>query len=149
MQLGVNIAANSLSAGSDLTALLPRYINIRRGSIICWAIGMAYCPWHVLSSSNNFATYLSAYSLFLSSIIGVILADYYVLRRGYFNVPRLFSTRDDAGNGPSPYYFAKGINLRAFAGYIAGIATSVTGFAGVLGADGECAHVACTFESLR
>ncbi|RBQ74532.1 hypothetical protein VDGD_21386 [Verticillium dahliae] len=30
-QLGTNIAANSISAGTDMTALLPRYINIRRG----------------------------------------------------------------------------------------------------------------------
>ena len=30
-QLGTNIAANSVSAGTDMTALLPRYLNIRRG----------------------------------------------------------------------------------------------------------------------
>jgi NCS1 family nucleobase:cation symporter-1 len=33
-QLGTNIAANSVSAGTDLTALLPRYLNIRRGGYI-------------------------------------------------------------------------------------------------------------------
>jgi NCS1 family nucleobase:cation symporter-1 len=38
-QLGTNIAANSVSAGSDLTALFPKYINIRRGGYIC-AAGM-------------------------------------------------------------------------------------------------------------
>lgn len=37
-QLGTNIAANSVSAGTDLTALLPRYLNIRRGSYICAAV---------------------------------------------------------------------------------------------------------------
>lgn len=43
-QLGTNISANSISAGTDLTALLPRYLNIRRGSYICAAIGLAMCP---------------------------------------------------------------------------------------------------------
>lgn len=44
-QLGVNIAANSVSAGTDMTALAPRWINIRRGGYICAAIGLAMCPW--------------------------------------------------------------------------------------------------------
>ena len=44
-QLGTNIAANSVSAGTDLTALLPRYLNIRRGGYICAAVGLAMCPW--------------------------------------------------------------------------------------------------------
>lgn len=44
-QLGTNIAANSVSAGTDMTALLPRYLNIRRGGYICAAVGLAMCPW--------------------------------------------------------------------------------------------------------
>lgn len=43
-QLGANIAANSVSAGTDMTALLPRYITIRRGGFVCAAIGLAICP---------------------------------------------------------------------------------------------------------
>lgn len=43
-QLGTNIAANSVSAGTNLTALLPRFCNIRRGAYICAAIGLAMCP---------------------------------------------------------------------------------------------------------
>ena len=43
-QLGTNISANSVSAGTDLTALLPKYLNIRRGSYICAAISLAMCP---------------------------------------------------------------------------------------------------------
>jgi NCS1 family nucleobase:cation symporter-1 len=46
-QLGTNIAANSVSAGTDMTALLPRYLNIRRGGYICAIIGLAMCPWYV------------------------------------------------------------------------------------------------------
>lgn len=43
-QLGTNISANSVSAGTDLTALLPRYLTIRRGSYICAAVGLAMNP---------------------------------------------------------------------------------------------------------
>jgi NCS1 family nucleobase:cation symporter-1 len=60
-QLGVNIAANSVSAGNDLSALCPRYINIRRGGYIAALVGIVMCPWKVLESSNNFTSYLSRY----------------------------------------------------------------------------------------
>jgi NCS1 family nucleobase:cation symporter-1 len=43
-QLGTNIAANSVSAGTNLTALLPRFCTIRRGGYFCAAIGLAMCP---------------------------------------------------------------------------------------------------------
>lgn len=43
-QLGTNIAANTVSAGTNLTALLPRFCTIRRGGYICAAIGLAMCP---------------------------------------------------------------------------------------------------------
>lgn len=48
--LGTNISANSLSAGNDMTALCPRYINIRRGQIICAFLGgWVLCPWEILA----------------------------------------------------------------------------------------------------
>ena len=126
-QLGTNIAANSVSAGTDLTALLPRYINIRRGGYICAAVGFAMCPWNLLSSSNNFTTYLSAYSVFLSSIAGVMICDYYVVRRGYLQIADLYS----ATKG-SPYYFTGGFNWRAYAAYVAGIMINIVGFVGAV-----------------
>ncbi|GAC99164.1 uracil permease [Pseudozyma hubeiensis SY62] len=136
-QIGVNIAANSLSAGHDLAAALPRYINIRRGSLICCAVGFAMCPWNLLKDSNNFATYLSAYSLFLSSLSGTMMADYYIVKRGKLDVPSLFSASSGKSNPQVPhmYHYWNGINFRAFASYIAGIAMTVAGFAGVLGAE--------------
>ncbi|PWN46507.1 hypothetical protein IE53DRAFT_391311, partial [Violaceomyces palustris] len=140
-QIGTNIAANSLSAGHDLSALLPRYITIRRGGFICAAVGFAMCPWHITADSSSFATYLSAYSLFLSSISGTMLCDYYVVRRGLLDVPSLFSSASPSNNDssakqePCEYRYTGGFNLRAFAAYLAGIAISVTGFAGVLGAN--------------
>jgi NCS1 family nucleobase:cation symporter-1 len=127
-QLGTNIAANSVSAGTDMTALLPRYINIRRGGYICAAIGLAMCPWNLLKSSNQFTTYLSSYSVFLSSIAGVICSDFYLVKKGYLQVKDLYSARKTG-----PYYFTFGINWRGYVAYICGILINVVGFAGAVG----------------
>lgn len=129
-QLGTNIAANSVSAGTDMTALLPRFINIRRGGYICAAVGLAMCPWNLLSSSNQFTTYLSSYSVFLSSIAGVLICDYYIVRKGYLRVEDLYTARRKG-----PYFYVFGFNLRAYGAYIAGILINVVGFAGAVGRD--------------
>ncbi|CAG8980041.1 hypothetical protein HYALB_00009250 [Hymenoscyphus albidus] len=127
-QLGTNIAANSVSAGTDMTALLPRYLNIRRGGYVCAIVGLVMCPWNLLSTANNFTTYLSAYSVFLSSIAGVIICDYYIVRKGYFEVKELYSARRT-----SPYYFTFGIHWRGYVAYICGILINIVGFVGAIG----------------
>ncbi|KAJ3465980.1 hypothetical protein MRS44_006638 [Fusarium solani] len=127
-QLGTNIAANSVSAGTDMTALLPRWIDIRRGGYICAVIGFAICPWQLLKDSNQFTTYLSAYSVFLSSIAGVMVSDYYLVRKGYLELKELYDGRKEG-----PYYYTFGIHWRGYAAYIAGILINVVGFAGAVG----------------
>jgi NCS1 family nucleobase:cation symporter-1 len=129
-QLGTNIAANSVSAGTDMTALLPRFLNIRRGGYICAAIGLAMCPWTLLTSSNKFTTYLSAYSVFLSSIAGVMISDYYFVRRGYLEIKELYDARKTG-----PYFFHAGFHWRAYTAYILGIVINVVGFAGAVGTE--------------
>jgi NCS1 family nucleobase:cation symporter-1 len=127
-QLGTNIAANSVSAGTDMTALFPRYINIRRGGYICACVGLVMCPWNLLKSSNRFTTYLSAYSVFLSSIAGVIICDYYFVRKGYLQVKDLYSA-----NPAGPYWYTAGIHWRGYVAYIAGILINIVGFVGAIG----------------
>lgn len=129
-QLGTNIAANSVSAGTDMTALAPRWINIRRGGYICALVGLVMCPWQLLKSTNSFTTYLSAYSVFLSSIAGVMISDYYWVRKGYLQIKDLYS-----GKSTGPYYYTWGIHWRGYAAYIAGILINVVGFAGAIGRD--------------
>jgi NCS1 family nucleobase:cation symporter-1 len=126
-QLGTNIAANSVSAGTDMTALLPRYINIRRGGYVCALVGLAMCPWNLLSSSNNFTTYLSAYSVFLSSIAGVMISDYYFVRKGYLQVKDLYSAKKSG-----PYYYTFGFHWRGYAAYLSGILINIVGFVGAV-----------------
>ncbi|KAH8101189.1 permease for cytosine/purines, uracil, thiamine, allantoin-domain-containing protein [Cristinia sonorae] len=127
-QLGTNISANSISAGCDLTALFPRFINIRRGGYIAAIVGICMLPWNLLKSSNSFTSYLSAYSVFLSSIAGVMITDYWVIRKGHYRVKDLYSMSKNGW-----YWYTYGINLRAYAAYIAGILINVVGFAGATG----------------
>ncbi|ODV82757.1 hypothetical protein CANARDRAFT_204662 [[Candida] arabinofermentans NRRL YB-2248] len=124
-QLGTNISANFLSAGTDMTALLPRYINIRRGGYICAAISYCICPWNILSSSSMFGTYLSAYSVFLSAIAGTVFCDYFILKKGYMILEDLYKA-----NNSSVYYYSHGFNWRAYAAYICGILPNIVGFVG-------------------
>ncbi|KAH6896254.1 permease for cytosine/purines, uracil, thiamine, allantoin-domain-containing protein [Coprinopsis sp. MPI-PUGE-AT-0042] len=128
-QLGTNISANSISAGCDLTAL-PRFINIRRGGYIAAIVGLCMLPWNLLKDSNSFTSYLSAYSVFLSSIAGVMITEYYVIRRGHYRVADLYTASKDGW-----YYYTYGVNFRAYAAYISGILINVVGFAGATGRD--------------
>ncbi|PCH35183.1 hypothetical protein WOLCODRAFT_19825 [Wolfiporia cocos MD-104 SS10] len=118
--IGTNVSANSISAGCDLTALLPRYINIRRGGYIAAIVGFCMCPWNLLSTSSKFTTYLSAYAVFLSSFAGVMAADYWLVHKGHYRVSDLYSTDKDG------WY-------RAYGSYIAGFLVNVVGFAGATG----------------
>lgn len=77
------------------------------------------CPWTLLSSSNKFASYLSAYSVFLAAIIGPMLVDFYIVRKGLIALPSLYTKKN------SLYYFNAGINWRAYAAYLSGIAINI------------------------
>lgn len=66
--------------------------------------------------------------MFLSSIAGVIITDYYVVRRGYYRVEDLYSAQESG-----PYYFTMGIHWRGYVAYICGILINIVGFVGAIG----------------
>ena len=136
-QLGTNISANSLSFGTDVTAVLPRFLNIRRGGYICAILALAIYPAKLNSSASKFTTYLSAYSVFLSSIAGVVACDYFFVRRGYIKLSHLYSLfAPEDPSQPSVYKYNKvGINWRAFVAYLCGIVPNITGFVGAVRPD--------------
>ncbi|SSD61155.1 related to Uracil permease [Saccharomycodes ludwigii] len=130
-QLGTNISANSLSAGTDMTALLPRFISIRRGGYVCALLALCICPWNLMASSSKFTDALSAYAVFLSSIAGVICCDYYVVRRGYVDLLQLYT--GDQKKSIYMYSNRFGLNWRALAAYLGGIVPNMPGFIGDVG----------------
>lgn len=117
------VFANLITAGNDTAALLPRFINIRRGEIVTLILAFAMTPWNLMKSSFTFTSYLNSYQIFFSAIIGVLLADYYYVRRGYLQVHNLFS-RDQNG----PYWYSRGWNWRAYVAYVLGIIPNFPGF---------------------
>lgn len=72
--------------------------------------------------------YLSAYSVFLSSVASLIVSDYYFVRKDYLQVKDLYSARQTA-----PYYYTLGLHWRGYTAYIAGVLISIVGFAGAVG----------------
>lgn len=124
VQLLTNVAANSVAAGCDLTALFPRFFTIRRGGYFSALVAIVICPWVFYTSSSSFLEYLGAFSVFLAAIAGPMLADYYVIRRGHYRIADLFSL-DKSGW----YWYTLGLNWRAFLGYAVGFAITAPGFA--------------------
>lgn len=123
VQLMLNVAANSISAGCDLTAILPRFINIRRGGYFCMVVGICMNPWLLYKSSATFGNYLGAYGVLLSCIAGPMITDYWIVRRGHMRLADLYTTSKDGW-----YTYTWGINWRGYAGYFAGFAINAPGF---------------------
>jgi NCS1 family nucleobase:cation symporter-1 len=85
-------------------------------------LSYAICPWYLLSTASIFITFLSSYQIFLSAIAGILICDYYLIRRGLLNIPALYVSR------PSPYRYFHGFNPRAFIAYFVAIAPNFYGF---------------------
>ncbi|KAK0224294.1 allantoin permease [Armillaria fumosa] len=121
--LGTSIANNTIPFGADITALLPRYLTNVRGQLLCALIGFLIFPWRILSSATGFFTFLNGYSIFMGPVAGIMIIDYFLVRKGNLQLAGLFTgTRD------GPYYYTRGINWRAIVAFIAGIAVPFPGF---------------------
>ncbi|KAF3174530.1 hypothetical protein TWF225_004057 [Orbilia oligospora] len=120
--LGTNIAANSISAGNDFNALLPRYLNIRRGSILCAFIGgWVLVPWYILASAPRFLGFAGGYTVFLAPIAGVMTSDFYLVKKRKVSVPAMYRPK-------SIYSYWHGINWRALAAMLVGCIPCFPGF---------------------
>ncbi|KAH7346673.1 allantoin permease [Rhexocercosporidium sp. MPI-PUGE-AT-0058] len=87
----VNISANSISVATDLSALLPKYINIRRGQFICAVIGdWAMTPWNILVSAESLINFMSGYTIWLAPISGIMIADYWIVHKQVLSVPDMY-----------------------------------------------------------
>ncbi|KAG6370744.1 putative permease [Boletus reticuloceps] len=102
-----NISANTFGAGNDMTALLPKYINIRRGQIICAFIGgWAFIPWKILANAQGFLNFMSGYTIFLGPFAGIMITDFWLVHKGKVDVPAMY---DPSGR----YRYIGGFNWRA------------------------------------
>lgn len=95
---------------------------------MCQIISFAINPWFLLGSASVFIQFLGSYQIFLAAITGVLICNYYIISRGYFNVPDLYVSDKSA-----TYYYTKGWNIRAYIAYIVTVAVNFAGFLGNMG----------------
>jgi NCS1 family nucleobase:cation symporter-1 len=121
--LSTNIAANVVSPANDFSNLWPRRIDFRRGGLITGVIGILIFPWKLYTDLSNYIfTWLIGYSALLGSVAGVMLADYFLLRRARLDADALY--REDGVYS----YGGRGYNWRALVAVVVAILPNVPGF---------------------
>ncbi|KAK5047074.1 hypothetical protein LTR84_007016 [Exophiala bonariae] len=122
--IGINISANSISAANDLMAFCPKYINIRRGQLLAAFIGSwGFVPWKILASAAKFLAFLGGYTIFLGPMTGILMCDYFIVRRGNVSVPDMYDF-----HGIYRYSPKFGTNWRAVVAFFIGCVPPLPGF---------------------
>jgi NCS1 family nucleobase:cation symporter-1 len=149
--LNVNIGANVVSPANDFSNLWPRKINFRTGGIITCFMGIALMPWKLLSDYGTFIFgWLGGYAAFLGPVAGIMICDYFVIRKRVLIVDDLYlyprkrkgfveghgfsravnSTPDaplGAEGTPGAYEYSRGFNWLAVLALALGAGTALVG----------------------
>jgi nucleobase:cation symporter-1, NCS1 family len=105
--LAVNIAANVVSPANDFANALPRFISFKTGGLITGLIGIAMQPWRLLADPKGYIfAWLVGYSGGLGSIAGVLIADYWIVRRRNLNLGDLYLPNGEYGGWSVPAVIA-------------------------------------------
>src|ERR1700741_5004052 len=121
--LNVNGAANVVSPANDFSNLSPRRISFRTGGLITCAMGIVMQPWTLMSNYSNYIfKWLVCYFGFLGPIAGVLICDYFVVRKKFLVVEDLYQH-----NGQ--YEYSRGFNWTAIAALAAGAGVAFIGLA--------------------
>ncbi|KFL88894.1 Cytosine/purine/uracil/thiamine/allantoin permease family protein [Acetobacter malorum] len=92
--LSVNVVANILPASYDLINLFPRYLDFNRASRLVLALGVFFVPWLWFDHADNIYRMLDIIGGTLGPVTGIMLADYYVVRRQALDVGALYRHGD-------------------------------------------------------
>ncbi len=119
--LNVNVAANVVSPANDFSNLYPRRISFKMGGVITCLLGIAMQPWKLMSNYGSYIVgWLVGYSSFLGPIAGVMIADYYVVRKKIILTEDLYDRH-------TFYEFTGGFNWKAIGALAAGIVVALAG----------------------
>jgi NCS1 family nucleobase:cation symporter-1 len=119
--LNVNIGANVVSPANDFSNLWPRKISFRTGGVMTCFMGIALMPWKLLANYKAFILgWLGGYAAFLGPVAGIMICDYFVVRRRALLVDDLY-LRDGA------YEYSGGFNWSAMAALAVGAGTALVG----------------------
>lgn len=120
--LATNIAANIVSPANDFANLAPEKINFRTGGYITGIIGLLIFPWKLISDPSGYIfTWLIAYSSLLGPIGGIMIVDYFFIRKQQLNVRDLYSVHGE-------YTYKNGFNTLAIIALILAILPNIPGF---------------------
>jgi NCS1 family nucleobase:cation symporter-1 len=120
--LATNIAANIVSPANDFANLAPSKITFRRGGYITGILGILIFPWKLIADPAGYIfTWLIAYSSLLGPVGGIMIADYYFIRKQQLATADLYKI-----NGQ--YSFGNGCNYRAIIALLIGIIPNIPGF---------------------
>jgi NCS1 family nucleobase:cation symporter-1 len=120
--LATNIAANIVSPANDFSNLSPKKINFKIGGYITGIIGVLIFPWKLYADPHGYIfTWLIAYSSLLGPIGGILIADYYFIRKQTLSVNELYQHEGQ-------YKYGNGFNSKAVIALLLGILPNLPGF---------------------
>ena len=141
-QLTTNMAANVVSPSNDFSNLSPRRISYVTGGLITAVLGVLAMPWKLYSDAAAYIfTWLLGYSSLMGALGGILIADYWVLRRQRLSVADLFRER-------GAYTYSNGVNWRAIAALALSILPVVPGFARAVSTPGGVVAAPNAFDTL-
>jgi NCS1 family nucleobase:cation symporter-1 len=134
--LSTNVAANVVSPSYDFSNAWPKRISFRTGGLITGVIGILIMPWYLFNEPSVYIfTWLGTYGGLTGAIAGVLIVEYWLIRRKQLKLADLYRT-------DGIYRYSRGWNWRAVlalvVGAIVGIGGAYTpaGSAGPFPADG-------------
>jgi NCS1 family nucleobase:cation symporter-1 len=120
--VSVNLAANLVGPAYDFSSLAPKRISYKTGGYITAAIAIVMMPWKLLESTQGYIfTWLIGYSALLGPIAGILIVDYYFIRKTELDVAQLY-------RGDGLYSYGGGWNMAALAAFAAGVLPNIPGF---------------------
>jgi nucleobase:cation symporter-1, NCS1 family len=121
-QLTTNMAANVVSPANDFSSLAPRHISYVIGGLITAVLGIALMPWKLYADAAAYIfTWLIGYSSLMGAIGGILIVDYWILRRRNLALADLFAL-----NGR--YSYTNGVNWRAAIALVLAVLPVLPGF---------------------
>jgi NCS1 family nucleobase:cation symporter-1 len=119
--LSTNVAANVVSPSYDFSNAWPSKISFRTGGIITGIIGILIMPWNLLATPELYIfTWLGTYGGLTGAIAGVLIADYWLIRRTKLKLADLYRPT-------GIYRYAGGWNWRALVALIVGAIVGIGG----------------------
>src|SRR5467141_3582550 len=124
--LTTNIAANIVAPANAFSNIAPHRISFKQGAMITAIIGILMMPWRLYNDAAAYIfTWLIGYGALLGPVAGIMIADYFVLRRGSLIVNDLYKRH-------GAYEYTHGINGVAVVAFALGVAPSLPGFVAAL-----------------